>query len=762
MALSTLAEWTGSGIINNLVDKAFSFLSDRMLPADIEVELNRLYAVLPKITAVMRVAEALKLKYPNSGVDAWLEIFKVAFLAAEDVLDELEYQKLEDTVKSQDQVGASSSSILVRLKRKFCGSNINHDTLGRLREAVRMLDVTSMDVGYFCKLASGLHFYEADISSRETSCILNERNVVGRETEKAKIIEWLKKPVPHSTISAFCIVGAGGLGKTTLAQLISEEMGRENLFDKTIWACVSTNFSVEDITRKILQQLGESCHGGESLNSLQIKLKEMVHSKKLLFILDDVWNEDKMCDWEKLVAPLRFVHQGSKILLTTRMKSVADMLARVLNVEREYLDLCGLEEQQLLKLFERYAFEGHPNHDNDLQDIAKNIVKKLWGSPLAAKHDSGHHIDELKTLNNLKHLLIQQVENVGDPAQAKNANLYKKEIDNQTILLPPELCSLEFGDCGEIDVILLESASNHATLSDLVIVDSKTITYIPCSENAFASLFRLNIHGCYKLFDNSLMGIADGVNEENHVAPLRIEEIDISCLPLLSIEPLRSLRAVTICNIRHSLWMEALPEQWFLQNSNTLEELFIGNAPLLKSLPETIVRLTSLKILRIWFAFLLEQIPELPLSLVELEIGDAPMQSLPDTMVRLTALEELDIHGATSLQKIPDLPDSLVRLHIEEASSLRSLPDTMVRLTALEELDIRGATSLQKIPDLPDSLVRLRIAEASSLQSLPDTMVRLTALKQLDIQGATSLQKIPELPLQVKTTITGSGGIRLV
>ncbi|XP_078167973.1 putative disease resistance protein RGA3 isoform X1 [Carex rostrata] len=395
MVLSTVGEWFGSAIISKLVDTASSYMGEHMLPADTKSELRRVKAALPKITAVMGVGEVLKLKHPNSGVNAWLEQFKEAFFAAEDVLDELKYRDLEDMVKARDQVSGSSSSIIGNsMKRKFTGSTISEDTLKRLREAVQMLDLAIADIGHFFQFATALDvhghanpndnsFYN---SSRETTSFLTKNKVFGRQTEKAMIIEWLKKPASHGNIFAFCIVGVGGLGKTTLAQLIFDEISKENHFDKTIWVCVSTSFSIEDITRKILEDLGEITHNNESLGGLQKRLIKKIISKKFFLILDDVWNDDKLCDWEKLIVPLEYAQQGSKILLTTRMKSVADMFARVLNVERENLLLEGLKEQELLELLNKYAFSGY-NLDNhkDLQKIGNDIVKKLRGSPLAAK-----------------------------------------------------------------------------------------------------------------------------------------------------------------------------------------------------------------------------------------------------------------------------------------------------------------------------------------------------------------------------------------
>ncbi|XP_078169205.1 putative disease resistance protein RGA3 [Carex rostrata] len=395
MVLSTIGGWVGSAIISKLVDTASSNLGERMLPADTKSELRRVKTALPKITAVMGVGEALKLNHPNSGVNAWLEQFKEAFFAAEDVLDELKYRELEDMVKARDQVSGSSSSIIGNsLKRKLTSSTISEDTLKRLSDAVQMLDVAIADIGLYFQFATALDvhghakpndnsFYN---SSRETTSLLTKSKVLGRKNEKARIIEWSKKPASHGNISAFCIVGVGGLGKTTLAQLIYEEISKGKHFDKTIWVCVSTSFSVEHITRKILEGLDEKItDNNESLSGLQKRLMEKIISKKIFLILDDIWNDDKLCDWEQLIVPLEYVQQGSKILLTTRMKSVTDMIAQ-LNVEQENLLLKSLEEQELLELLNKYAFSGcNPDNHKDLQKIGNDIVKKLRGSPLAAK-----------------------------------------------------------------------------------------------------------------------------------------------------------------------------------------------------------------------------------------------------------------------------------------------------------------------------------------------------------------------------------------
>ncbi|KAJ3708373.1 hypothetical protein LUZ61_012078 [Rhynchospora tenuis] len=198
-------------------------------------------------------------------------------------------------------------------------------------------------------------------------------------------------------------------------------------------------------------------------------------------------------------------------------------------------------------------------------------------------------------------------------------------VDNERILHFVKLQTLVIGNCGELDVKLLKSASHLATLASLHIVGSATINCIPSSENTFTSLRRLHIRGCDNLIQHAVMENAQG-NPANNMASLKINELDISHHSLLFIEPIRSLRFVRECRIADCSGMEALPQHWLMQNSSTLELLTFKNARSLRSLPDTIMRLTSLKQLVIKDATSLEQmdqIPKLPPSLFQISITGA-------------------------------------------------------------------------------------------------------------------------------------------
>ncbi|KAJ3691127.1 hypothetical protein LUZ61_020291 [Rhynchospora tenuis] len=382
-------------VVEKIADMCFPYLPSAlgaMLPFNSESAIKRLQMALPRIRDGMSFAEELKMIDPSSSewVRTWIEESRQAVDAAEDVLDELEYKRLKDMVKNRDEAGGSASS---SKNRKTC--TVSGDILKKLKKAVTILDQVAAGLDHIhqhqhatdSKICCSEPQQEAGNknSRHETTGFLAERDVLGRVVEKEKIIDWLKRPT-HARVSSFGIVGLGGLGKTTLAQFACQEIRDSDYFDKIIWVCVSTEFSVRSITEKMLDGLRESRCGDKPLNVLQESLHAEISGKKILLILDDVWEDEKREDWEQLIAPLRLAKQGSKILFTTRMESVGKLLSSVINTEHECLPLKDMRDEELGLLFNSYAFEGiNPTDYGDLRAIGDQIVKKLRGSPIAAK-----------------------------------------------------------------------------------------------------------------------------------------------------------------------------------------------------------------------------------------------------------------------------------------------------------------------------------------------------------------------------------------
>jgi hypothetical protein len=282
----------------------------------------------------------------------------------------------------------------------------------------------------------------------------------------------------------------------------------------------------------------------------------------------------------------------------------------------------------------------------------------------------------------LKHLVIQDCRNLTKfanlPLSLESFYIYDVALSDlpeyfqsscsdgpTSSSLTAPLRNVEIRGCSHLASLngfLLQESIDLSGLEELTIVDCENLVQLPTDAvGKYVSLERLLIQGCPKLVELSSMHQANTVNPGNNLVSLKINYLEVDHLCLLLIEPLRSFRFVSNLIVHECSGLEALPEQWLLQNSSTLMQLNIYDASSLRSLPGTMMMLTSLERLDIDKATLLEEIPELPTSLKYLWIGNASsLRSLPGTMVMLTSLEYLDITNAPLLEEIPELPTSLI------------------------------------------------------------------------------------------------------
>ncbi|KAG6400300.1 hypothetical protein SASPL_137126 [Salvia splendens] len=78
--------------------------------------------------------------------------------------------------------------------------------------------------------------------------------VVAAERDKDKIVNTLVNDVKEKhEISVLPIIGVGGLGKTTLAQLVFNDPRVKEHFDLRIWVCVSDNFEMKTLVKAMIE-----------------------------------------------------------------------------------------------------------------------------------------------------------------------------------------------------------------------------------------------------------------------------------------------------------------------------------------------------------------------------------------------------------------------------------------------------------------------------------------------------------------------------
>ncbi|GJN10547.1 hypothetical protein PR202_ga28648 [Eleusine coracana subsp. coracana] len=213
---------------------------------------------------------------------------------------------------------------------------------------------------------------------RETTSIVNE--VFGRDEEKKIITDCLSASHRKDGTVILPIYGLGGIGKSTMAQLVYNYNKLKQYYDHRVWVYVSQEFDLKKIGTSIISRL--STAGGEqNTNSLQLiqqRLNDMPRGK-ILIILDDIWEEDdfKLKDMEDMLNK-----KGSMVdvIVTTRSESIAKK-----NCTVESYKLQPLKNDVCWDIIKRYSGFNNKSNKGELEQIGLEIAKKCGGVALAAQ-----------------------------------------------------------------------------------------------------------------------------------------------------------------------------------------------------------------------------------------------------------------------------------------------------------------------------------------------------------------------------------------
>lgn len=334
-------------------------------------ELEKLSSSFTAIQAVIADAEARQIE--NRSIRDWLKKLKGVAYDVDDLLDE--WRILHLTSESQagdDKVRTCSFSPLLFLK-KFKSCHRIAKRIQGIRE--RLVEIGDEKIKY---QFSEVRRVETN-DHRKTTSLVDKSEIRGRSEDQAIVISKLLYGEENG-IDVISLVGTGGIGKTTLAQLVYNDERVKNHFTKRIWVCLTEDFSVTGVTKMIMEDVtGSACNLSE-LNTLQTQLVETLQDELFLLILDDVWNGDRS-EWEKLRLPLKCGKHGSKILVTTRSEKVARAM------DADYIhNVKGLSDDDCWLLFSYRAFARREREERmELEDIGWQIVEKCKGVPLSAK-----------------------------------------------------------------------------------------------------------------------------------------------------------------------------------------------------------------------------------------------------------------------------------------------------------------------------------------------------------------------------------------
>ncbi|KAL0334358.1 UNVERIFIED_CONTAM: putative disease resistance protein RGA1 [Sesamum angustifolium] len=723
-------------------------------------EVQKLQNTLSTIRAVILDADGQQAK--KHEVRDWLEKLKDAVYEIDDLLDDLSTQVSQRNVEI-----CSGILILKKVRRFFSSSNpiaCRFKIAQRVKGLRQRLDEIADDRTKF-HFSEQAHFIPVDNNVKEqTHSFVRASDIIGRDDDKENIVQLLLSSKDEEDVSVIPVVGIGGLGKTTVVKLAYNDDRVVQSFDLGMWVSVSEDFGVVKVVEKILKSATGENLAHLDMDQMQSRLAGVLNNKKYLLVMDDVWNEDRN-KWMDLRELLMNGRTGSKIIVTTRSKAVA-----LITGTTSPYNLAGLSDDDCLSLFLKCAFRGPENWLPNLVAIAKEIVKKCGGVPLA-----------VKTLGGLLYMNTDEQEWL----HIKNNDIWEidqKQSDILPILrlsyekLPPHLrqcfayCSMlpkGFEIPREVFINLwiaqglVSSASGNRELEDIgnqyfnellarfcfqEVVEAFDGEILVCRIHNLVHDLAQSVAG-----DESLNVKADIKSISDRVRHLYLHDDDLSVKEapkmLFRLKNLRSFRctfknkpldmifiqgiATKFRRLRvlvlQALDLEELPSS--IGGLQQLRYLDLSHSSNLKSLPKSFCKLVNLQTLNLMNCEKFQDLPGNFRSLVSIKTLYLTCREISLTRKSLQSFNSLQfllLYNCDFVQ----LPsegfqnlNSLRVLRIYDCPRLASLPDNIKYLTALEKLWIWNCEVL----DLSDG----------------DGLEGLTSLESLLLMGLPKLINLP-------------------
>ncbi|KAH1065464.1 hypothetical protein J1N35_030451 [Gossypium stocksii] len=692
-----------SPLLQLIYEKLASYVNSVETPKVQKKNIKKLQDKLFIIQAVIQDAEERQLN--DNRVKIWLSKLRDAAYDADDLLDEITTQPLlrrslkkrvpskyspwnwKDPVKDQLRRIQSSISKETRRQVRFTSFAIqsilsSFEMRRKLTDIIERLDVIAREMSTF-SFKDVVAYKRSDTrEKRETGPDVDESQVHGRAEDVKKIVDLLLSSGADTWVIP--IVGIGGIGKTTLAQLVYNDPRLDGHFDKKIWVSLYDSFSTKRLLTEILECLTEHRCESSHMGVLQSQLRDSLYGKRYLLVMDDVWGDDQE-EWDKVRSLLRCGAEGSKIIVTTRTERVASIMS---NAPSHSLE--GLAKDDCWTLFKQQAFAYGEEHDfPNLLPIGLRIIDKCQGVPLAAKVLGG---------------LLRS----------------KREEDEWLRVQESDLWNLDTGENRILSVLRLSFNHLPSNLKRCF---------------AYCAIFPRNYHlNKEKLIQQ---WIAGGLVQSASDNPNMLEQMGNECfndlLEMSFFQLTSSSDAVEfkIPSLMYDL-AKLIAGNEFLTIENSDEAQVVTG----RNLAETRYALIENNYRSSLLPKALYKAHRL-CSLNFLASGDISMESQRNLVQCFRHLKILNLSGSGIKRLHRSIGDLIYLRYLDLSNTpLQTLPETIGHLCNLRTLDLSGCTNLLELPGeivKLVNLVHLNIKDCTRLASLPACWWSMVSLRTLPI-----------------------------
>ncbi|PRQ20454.1 putative P-loop containing nucleoside triphosphate hydrolase, leucine-rich repeat domain, L [Rosa chinensis] len=702
-----MAEALISVLLEQLASVVYKHTNEAVkLVLDAEKDVKSFSSKLKAIQAVLEDAE--KKQVMEASVGDWLKKLKDVSYEMDDVLDEWNTEILRRQVEEmQDKEGENA---LVTKKKVcfpkpsdcFCFGQANkvihhHRIARRIKELNEKLTLIAAEreMYGFHQSTIGGHDDQQLIQRQKTSSLVDISMIFGREVEKESLLSKLLRESNQDGGSSqegkrflvIPIVGMGGMGKTTLAQLAYNDENVTAYFDKKVWVCVSDPFDEIKIAKAIIESLdkNETQRNSDELETLLLCIKTHVESKKFLLVLDDVWTEDKT-KWEslKLSVIMQSCEEGSTVLVTTRKQGVAEMMRATSSM----IHLDKLSDKDCLALFNSIAFlDREEDKANGFGVIGEEIVKKCNGLPLVTK-TLGSLLWHKKTREEWRDVLNSQIWELEEVEEQVFRPLLLSYYDLTPALKRCVLyCALFPKDYMFDRDNLIELWMSQGYLNSK---ENKKMRRK--SQNYFESLA---MRSFFQDFDKDDLGNIIGCKMHDIVHDFVQFLSKKECMIIEVVESATKKMDLSGDKVRH-LTLVSVPEgplpTWCFGCKN-MRSLTLLNSKITAISPGSILQMKCLRTLNLR-GNKLNEVPKEIGELIHLRYMNLSrsgnFKELPDAVCDLYNLQTLDVSCCDQLEKLPKAMGKLINLkhlHVWGCEELRYLPKGIGSLKSLQVLD---------------------------------------------------------------------------
>lgn len=380
----TVGGWFAGAVISNLVAKVRSAMEHHAaLRAAAGDMLYGVEAALPRIRILVEATERRAIS--RASFAAWLQQFKDAVAEAEDLLDDLETRRIRAALRARGSKLGSATSLALRFLRNLV---LSDGDLQRLKDVLAKLNRITSDATGFHDI---LKLADDDVGAMRSVLPVpaTPPAVIGRDEEQQQLVKMILRPgappCPQdgaescSGVSVISVVGAAGVGKTTLAQLIYSDPNVKEAFLLRGWVFTSRSCSRTGLEQDIIESFASEQEENLQRKSVssESSLIDVVRNKKFFLVLDDV-QHNLHSQWDSLRSTLARGANGSVVLLVCQSKEVANSLGATAQVPMGYLP-----SPVLWRVFEHHAFGNQKRAS--LESIGKKVLQNLHGLPLLAE-----------------------------------------------------------------------------------------------------------------------------------------------------------------------------------------------------------------------------------------------------------------------------------------------------------------------------------------------------------------------------------------